>query len=235
MYIQTEMIIETKTNSYPIFKGIGYTSKLPVKFKKMTDIEFLELARNLEKSKGKKYKGQFVRPVLAVSHTRWAADGFRLHIINNGKECRCDFCKKHETPDYNQLIPKSFIGEISISRDAILDACNTCKIFSREGSNVIRIDIQDDTINFKGISEEFGESSISYIRGENGLSKNYKSKTYKYSKTGSDIFICFNTDFIIDAVKSMGENVNIKYAGITRPALITDGNRTVILMPMKLG
>ena len=234
MYIQTEMTLETKTISYPMFKGIGYNSKSPVKFKKMTDIEFLDLARNLEKCKGKKYKGQFIRPVLAVNHTRWAADGFRLHIVNDAKECQCYFCKKHETPDYNQLIPRNFIGEIAINRDAILDACNVSKIFSREGSNVVRIDIADVYIEIAGVSEEFGRGSVFY-QNNTVVNKNYKSKTYQYSKTGSDIFICFNVDFLIDAVKSMGENINIKYAGTTRPVLITDGKRTAILMPMKLG
>ncbi len=235
MYIQTEMILDYScVKSYPVFKGMGYTSKTPAKFKKMSDIEFLDLARNLEKCKGKKHKGEFVRPVLAVNHTRWAADGFRLHIINDGKECQCDFCKKHETPDYNQLIPRSFIGEIFINRDAILDACNVSKIFSREGSNVVRVDVRDGEIEIKGVSEEFGNGSVFY-ETNTIVNKNYKSKKYEYYKKGEDIFICFNVDFLIDAVKTMGENIAIKYAGTTRPVLITDGNRTVILMPMKLG
>lgn len=209
--------------------------------KKMTDVEWLTQAGATED-----------RPeAIQFIHTNWAADGFRLHKIENGKECNCKFCKnkklaesgkiqyrdsKHPcSPDWQQLFPRSFKGELTLERDAFLDALNQAKVFSREGSNVVKILIRDDCLEFTATSEEYGESTTHYDNVTGGFTKNYKDVEYHYSKNGQDLMIGFNVDFMLEAIKGMGESVTMKYTVGNAPAVFTDGNRTALLMPMNLG
>lgn len=206
-------------NAFPLLK--------PVKAVKMTDSEWLTQAGAAD---DRPESIQFI-------HTNWAADGFRLHKIEGGKDCACIFCKNkkkaengkiswgdkdHPTsPQWEQLFPRSFKGEVKLNRDDIINACNVSKVFSREGSNVVRFDILDNSIIISAKSEETGNSKNEIVEG--------------YSKTGINLVIAFNIDFVFEAVKAMSEKVTIKYNGSTQPAVFTDGNRTVLLMPMHLG
>jgi len=201
------------------------------KHEKLSDAEFLDLAV------GDESKAEAIQ----VSHKNWSADGFRLHFLNDKEDsCKCKYCKNRDkgeppmSPDYHVIIPVKFRGEFKINRDAILDAGNTCKVFAREGSNLFEMLVGQEKINFRSSSEEIGESNIEY-----GLStkvnKNYVEKTYTYSKTGEDIRIAFNIDFVLDAMIGMSEFVTIKYNRSTMPILVTDGKRSVVIMPIYLG
>lgn len=188
----------------------------PVELKKMSDKEWLTQAGAADD-----------RPeAIQFVHSNWAADGFRLHKIEDGKECNCKFCKNRKedkapmSPQWEQLFPRFFKGEVVLNSEDIINACNLCRVFAREGSNVTRIDIFNENVLFSAISEEFGQS-------KNSLSAK--------SKQGIDLKIAFNTNFILEAVKGMGKTVTIKYNGSTSPAIFTDGKRTALLMPMYLG
>ena len=193
----------------------AFTQLKPVGLKKMSDKEWLTQAGAADD-----------RPeAIQFVHSNWAADGFRLHKIEDGKECNCKFCKNRKeeihpmSPQWEQLFPRFFKGEVALNSEDILNACNLCKVFSREGSNVTRIYISNENVLSSAISEETGKS-------ENSLSVK--------SKQGIDLKIAFNTNFILDAVKGMGKTVTIKYNGSTSPAIFTDGKRTALLMPMHL-
>jgi len=212
-----------------------------VEAKKMTDSEWLTQAGAAD---DRPESIQFI-------HTNWAADGFRLHKIENGKECNCKFCKNKKlaesgkiqygdskypcSPDWQQLFPRRFNGEFTLERDAFLDALNQAKIFAREGSNVAKILIRDECVEFTATSEEYGESTTHYDNVAGGFTKNYKNVEYHYSKTGQDLMIGFNVDFMIEAIKGMSKNVTMKYTVRNAPAVFTDGKRTALLMPMNLG
>lgn len=213
-----------------------------VSAKSLSDQKFLSLAKSEDENRPE---------AIQNVHSNWAADGFRLHKVENGKECSCKFCKNKKlaengkiqwgdsdkpcSPQWEQLFPLSFEGEISLDRNAILDACNQVKVFAREGSNLVKLEIYDTHINFIGTSEEYGSSITRYDNATNGFTKNYQDVEYTYAKSGIDLVIAFNVDFVLDAVKSMGEKITIKYNGKTHPAVFTDGNRTCLLMPMLLG
>lgn len=201
----------------PKIKTLKNEFKNPAKAEEYSDKEFLELAVSTDM-----YKGKPQRPTLNVIHKNWSADGFRLHLLQNIPDgCRCKYCKKHESPDYHVLIPRNFKGEFTVNRDAFLQALNSCEIFTREGSNVVRLYIMDEHLKIVGQSEETGQS-VSFIDGDN------------YSKVGIELFIGFNISFLIDAVKSMGEKITVKYNGKSQPAMFFSENRSALIMPMHL-
>lgn len=219
----------------------AFTQLKLVELKKMSDKEWLTQAGAADD-----------RPeAIQFVHSNWAADGFRLHKIENGKECNCKFCKNKKlaedgkiqygdskypcSPDWQQLFPRSFNGEFTLERDAFLDALNQAKVFSREGSNTVKILVRDECVEFTANSEETGESVTHYDNITGGFTKNYKDVEYHYSKTGQDLMIAFNVDFMIEAVKGMGKNVTMKYTVRNAPAVFTDGKRTALLMPINLG
>lgn len=197
----------------------AFTQLKPVEAKKMSDKEWLTQAGAADD-----------RPeAIQMIHSNWAADGFRLHKIEDGKDCNCKFCKNRKedkapmSPQWEQLFPSKFNGELKINRDLVLSAVNLCRVFAREGSNVVKIIITDSEISFNSTSEEYGESTSTFTQNDG------------YSKTGIDLVIAFNSTFILETVKGMSEKLTINYNGKTHPATITDGKRTALLMPMSLG
>lgn len=209
----------------------AYPDLKPVKTVKMSDSEWLNSAIADE-----------TRPEsIQVAHKNWAADGFRMHIIENVGDCNCKYCKNrksgHEpmSPDYKVVIPIRFKAEFTLERDAWLNALNVCRVIAREGSNVVRIDAKANDIMFSSYFEEIGQTMVTY--SAETTVRNYLTgdKIYHYSKTGENFLIGFNVNFVLDAVKAMGEIITFKFSHKTNSAILTDGKRTAVLMPMNLG
>jgi hypothetical protein len=200
----------------PKIKTIKNEFKNPAKVEEYSDKEFLQLAVSIDM-----YKGKPQRPTLNATHKNWSADGFRLHLLTDVKDdCKCKYCKKHESPDYHVLIPREYKGEIIVSRDNLLSALNSCEIFSREGSNIVMLYISEDGLIVSANSEEFGKS---------------ESAVNCEMKAGSpSLKIGFNAKFLIDAVKSMDEKLVFKYNGLGRPGMFISENRSALIMPMNL-
>lgn len=199
----------------PKIGKITNTFKKPAKVEKYSDKEFLELAVCKDDS----------RPALSVTHKKVSFDGFRMHILENipDNTCKCKYCKNSMTPDYHVIIPRQFKGEIIVDRDALLQALNSCEIFTREGSNVVKLGFTADGLSVSGKSEETGESNH-FINGD------------KYSHSGIEIIIGFNIEFIIDFAKSIDtEMITIKYNANNAPVMFFSGNRQAVIMPMFLG
>ena len=239
MYLAEQKKIKGRSTRSNVLKSPRILKSVVAK--KMTDSEWLTQAGAADD-----------RPeAIQFIHTNWAADGFRLHKIENEKECNCKFCKNKKlaesgeiqyrdskypcSPDWQQLFPRSFKGEFTLERDAFLDACNQEKVFAREGSNIVRMLISDNNVEFSAKSEEYGTNSTTYESLTTGFTKNYENVEYHYSKSGQDLMIAFNVDFMIEAIKGMGKNVTMKYTVRNAPAIFTDGKRTALLMPMNLG
>ena len=120
----------------------------PIVAKKMSDKDWLTQAGAAD---DRPESIQFI-------HSNWAADGFRLHKIEDGKDCSCKFCKNKKlaengkidwgdsknptSPQWEQLFPRHFNGEFTIDRDKLIGACNQARVYAREGSNVVMLSIE---------------------------------------------------------------------------------------------
>lgn len=196
----------------------AYPDLKPVKIMNMSDSDWLNLAIADES-----------RPEsIQVAHKNWAVDGFRMHIIEDVGNCNCKYCKNrksgHEpmSPDYKMVIPLKFKAEFTLERDAFMSALNVCRVMAREGSNLVIIDAMANDIMFSSSSEEFGQSMVTY--DAQTTIRNYITgdKTYHYSKTGENF-------------KGMGEIITFKFSHKTNSAILTDGKRTAVLMPINIG
>ncbi len=186
-------------------------------YKKISDSEWLKLAEAGEDDN---------RETIAKAHKNWAADGFRLHLIENKKECDCKYCKNRESgdypmsPDYRCLIPRNFNGEVVMNRDDILIACDQNKAIN-PSSGAMRWLVKSNLV----------EISVKNVDTED----NGSSEFTDIQQTGREIIFALNVNFVKDSVKYMAEKVTIKYQAHNAPFLFTDGNRTALLMPIHIG
>jgi hypothetical protein len=209
--------------TYPVLK--------PIKAMKMSDSEWLDLAK----------AGKDGSDAIRVAHKNWASDNFRMHIIENGGDCHCKYCENRKLglepmcPDYKVVIPVDFKAKFTLERDAFIDALNVCRIMARYGSNVVKIDSTKNGVVFSSKSEEFGQSMVSYgIETKKMKGYGKEDKIYHYSKDGENFEIYFNVNFILDAIKGMGEIITFKFSHKLGSSIFTDGSRTAILMSMHI-
>lgn len=200
------------SKSQPKIQKLRILGYKPVESVELTNKEFLNLAVSEDKT----------QPTLMVSHNKWSSDGFRMHLLTNiTKPCTCKNCKKGLSPRYEQLIPRDFNGKFEIDRDEVLRALNCSLMFSREGSNVVIFNIADEGLTIAGKDEEFGQS-VNII------------DSFSPSRSLS-MEVEFNCSSFIDAIKSMGEKITVEYNTKVSPIMISNGNRSCLLMPMFIG
>jgi hypothetical protein len=207
----------------------AYLDLKPIKPVKMSNSEWLDLAKADENG----------HEAIRVAHKNWASDSFRMHIIENSDDCHCKYCENRKLglepmcPDYKVIIPVDFKAKFTLERDAFIDALNVCRVMAHYGSDIVKIDSTENGVVFSSKSEEFGRSMVSYsveTKKVKGYGK--EDKIYHYSKDGENFEIYLNVNFILDAIKGMGEIITFKFSHKLGAVIFTDSNRTAILTPM---
>lgn len=132
-------------------------------------------------------------------------------------------------PPYQQVIPRSFKTRTVLSSQALLKACKQAEIIAREGTNVVRLNInpggelKPGTVEMSAQSEETGSSEI----------------IIDASIDGAPLMIAFNVRFlreVLEVIKT--PNVAIETTQANSPGMIRpvgDDNFIHIIMPMHLG
>jgi len=171
------------------------------------------------------------RAWLTEVYGNMAADGFRLHH---------DTTRQFSAPeDHPVWTPEKILQSfqmvladcnankilITINRDALILVCLRAIAIGkgpRAKDNFtppLRLSV-NGRLEYQAISEENGETS-GYI--ESG-----------YQHTGDDVNIAVNPRFLAEALAGMQEEVYISLRAHDRPMFITDGQREVVLMPMRV-
>lgn len=123
-------------------------------------------------------------------------------------------------PNYEQVIPKETKEKIKTSKNLLLAAAKRVALFTNTDSVAIKIDAAKDKLVLSKSTPYIGEA-----REEVGV--DYK---------GKEISIGFNPDYIIDALKSIDqEMVELELSDAEKPGVIRIGEEYVyVVLPMQL-
>jgi DNA polymerase-3 subunit beta len=125
-----------------------------------------------------------------------------------------------EYPNYEQVIPKKTKEEVKLSTQDFLQATRRASILTSQESQSVKINIIKDRMIITKNTPELGEA-----REE--IEVDYK---------GGELVIGFNPNFLIDALKNIGEeNVQFAFIDPEKPAMIKSGeDYTYVVLPMQV-
>jgi DNA polymerase-3 subunit beta len=126
-------------------------------------------------------------------------------------------------PDYRGIIPKSHKTKTTVSRDELIKALRSARLFARDNANIIRLLLTPDetsSVTVTATSTEMGDFAT----------------TIDAKVIGAGLEIAFNCDYLIRALESMPTaNVILETTEGNRPGRIVPDNVDgwqAILMPM---
>ncbi|GAB4539947.1 MAG: DNA polymerase III subunit beta [Thermodesulfovibrionia bacterium] len=125
-------------------------------------------------------------------------------------------------PNYDQVIPQDNEKKVVIDKPAFLKALRRTSIMSRERTNAIRIDLEDNRMILSSINPDIGEA-----REE--MACQYK---------GDNITIGCNARYMIEAIQATnGEIIRMELQEPLSPVLIVETEDTgykCVVMPMRI-
>lgn len=129
-------------------------------------------------------------------------------------------------PNYNGVIPKQNLYKITIDRVTLLNALKRVSIFSNQGSNLIKLDFNDNMINISAQDIDFSISA---------------EETINCQFEGAPIKIGFKSAFLIEILNNIAspevvmEITEPSRAGLILPfENVQDEDLLMLLMPMLL-
>ncbi|GBE40926.1 DNA polymerase III subunit beta [bacterium BMS3Bbin09] len=124
-------------------------------------------------------------------------------------------------PNYEQVVPKDNDKKVIIDKIAFLKALRRTSIMSRERTNAVRLDLEDDKITLISMNPDIGEA-----REE--LAAQYK---------GEPMSVGYNARYLMDILQAMdGESVSLELQEPLSPTLLLEaGNEDYkcVVMPMR--
>ncbi len=124
-------------------------------------------------------------------------------------------------PDYKQIIPKTFVTEIVVLKQDLVDSLKTSHVFSDKFNQV----------NIKALP-----SKKSFIISTKNSDIGEYTNVIDSSVTGQDVEINFNHKYIADSFQSIdSDSVSLSVSGANRPLIIkgvSDKTFTYLVMPM---
>lgn len=124
-------------------------------------------------------------------------------------------------PDYKQIIPKSFVTEIIVLKQDLIDSLKTSYVFSDKFNQV----------NIKALP-----SKKSFIVSTKNSDIGEYTNTIDSSVTGQDVDINFNHKYIADCFQSIdSDSLSLFISGSNKPLIIkgvSDKSFTYLVMPM---
>jgi DNA polymerase-3 subunit beta len=124
-------------------------------------------------------------------------------------------------PNYEQVVPKDNEKEVLVDKVSFLKALRRTSIMSREKTNAIRLDLENEKITLISMNPDIGEA-----REE--ISAQYK---------GEQMTIGYNARYLMDILQSMdGDEVVLRLQEPLSPTLVKEtGNEeyTCVVMPMR--
>lgn len=127
-------------------------------------------------------------------------------------------------PDYDRVIPKDQDKILKINNQKLLSACRRIVLMTSEKTNIVKLDISKNKINFSSNTPNLGDA------------KEELEITYE----GEDMQIAFNPKYIIDILKNIEQEEitiflkNASSSGMIKPAEEKEGEEYLcVLMPVR--
>ncbi|MDO5022937.1 MAG: DNA polymerase III subunit beta [Eubacteriales bacterium] len=122
--------------------------------------------------------------------------------------------------DYEQILPKTWTTEIKVDRSRLIQAIERSAIIAREGNNLLRLNIEDDSISISANTEK-----------ANSLEK------MPISKNGKELLIAFNSRYLLDVVNNVeGKEFTMRFNTNVSPCVVSPvkGNQfTYLVLPVR--
>lgn len=125
-------------------------------------------------------------------------------------------------PDYQKILPKEFLTEITVGREELLSAVRTAHVFARENSNMMRWEVGEGKIAITSSSPERGECRAEVeakIEGEGGS-------------------VVFNAKYVMDYLGIQGnESVWVGIGGKLAPGMFRSSEEKdglYVVMPINV-
>ena len=132
-------------------------------------------------------------------------------------------------PDYQQIIPRSYLTRTVIPTASFRKACKAADIFAREAANTARVRVTP------GGELQPGQVEVSATSAETGSNEAIVDATVE----GDAVEIAFNVKYLLDVLNVIDtENVALETSTATSPGVIKPVGRDdylYVAMPMHLG
>ncbi|OGY25552.1 MAG: DNA polymerase III subunit beta [Candidatus Woykebacteria bacterium RBG_16_43_9] len=124
-------------------------------------------------------------------------------------------------PNYEQIIPASFVSEITVNTKEFADAIKLTALFARDVGNVVRLDFSSKNVTVSARTTQVGEAQT----------------TIATKHKGDKMQIAFNSRFLSDCLSALSSReTSISLSGLTSAALIKGANEKdliYIVMPVR--
>jgi DNA polymerase-3 subunit beta len=125
-------------------------------------------------------------------------------------------------PDYRQIVPKSFVTEVVVLKQDIINALKVSNIFSDKFNQVhLSVDPKGKMFSIQTKNSDIGENST----------------TVDSALTGDPIEINFNYKYIADSFQSIdADSLTLQFSGNNRPMVIkpVSGDQTFMYLAMPM-
>lgn len=112
-------------------------------------------------------------------------------------------------PDTSRIVPTAHKTEVILPLSPLLESIDRAALIARDrDNNMIRLEIQEQTLTISSNSPEIGNVSESLSA---------------FSKTGEDLMIAFNAKYVLDALKAFNKDeISIYFNGSNQPFVLKE-------------
>jgi DNA polymerase-3 subunit beta len=125
-------------------------------------------------------------------------------------------------PNYQQVIPSKSTKKVTVSKDIIAHAVKRVSILSKEKTNAVKLQLENDRLVLSTNNPEVGEANE-----EIGI-----------SYQGEEIAIGFNSRYLMDVLSAMDrESITLELSDPLSPCLVTEEGDDLykcVVMPMRV-
>lgn len=110
-------------------------------------------------------------------------------------------------PDYTKLIPQNSPYTLTVDASALLQAVKQCAIIAKDGSGIVRLESENDTLTVSARAEEIGTTEVKIpSKGEIKIAVNQKYLTEALTCVEGDITIETSSPSSPMVIKQIGQD-----------------------------